>query len=97
MSGLPSYVNQHQLISLETVVSNISTVNDIERTLHSRRLVPRGTTQMQLYSGSRWRPLHGDEQLGDVGIGPLSHVHLRCRLLGGASAGKSVLNHLFLR
>lgn len=58
-------------------------VNDIERTLRDRKLVPTATRQLQLYSASRWSPLQGDERLGAVGLGPLSHVHLRCRLFGG--------------
>lgn len=68
------------------MVSDLTTVNEIEDELARRGLFPSHWQQLAYLSSSGLccHPLHGSDTMGDLQVGSLSHLHLRCIFLGGS-------------
>ncbi|KAI0061952.1 hypothetical protein BV25DRAFT_717876 [Artomyces pyxidatus] len=69
--------------SVPLVVSNDTTVGDVLTSLAVRGLQSASSRETHLYtSGRNPRALERHERLGDLAIGALSHLHVRCLVLG---------------
>ncbi|KAJ7897867.1 hypothetical protein B0H14DRAFT_3424731 [Mycena olivaceomarginata] len=69
--------------SLPVLVTDHTTVADIYRYLMSIGIVPSGL--QQLYFTHLGRRVAWADKMGSLGLGALSHLHLRVRVLGGAN------------
>ncbi|GBE89936.1 Putative AC transposase OS=Zea mays PE=2 SV=2 [Sparassis crispa] len=85
-----SLVQEAGILFLFVIVTNSTSVQDIICLLKRRCLVPADQTSLYLYAAvphTRWLRLH--ERLGELGLGPMSHVHVRIRVLGGSNPSSS--------
>ena len=78
----------HTLLILGSVVSDSTTVQDIERELARRCLFPIYHKDLPYISinGSCSRSIKSSDTMGGLSAGPLSHLQIRCRFLGGSGA-----------
>jgi hypothetical protein len=84
------------LIDHNLVITAETTANMVLETLWLRGYLPGTYQTTHLLFASGCRPLAGTDRMGDVGIGSLSHLHLRMRCPGGAShSGKLSSNVIY--
>jgi hypothetical protein len=71
---------------LESVVSGSTTVWDVECELARRCLFPSFNKDLLYISinGSRSHSIKSSDTMGGLSAGPLSHLQIRCRFLGGS-------------
>jgi hypothetical protein len=71
---------------LSAVVSDCTTINDIEHELARRGFFPSTNQDLSYISmtGSRYRRIAHSDSMKDLLAGPLSHFQIRCSFLGGS-------------
>ncbi|KAJ7112460.1 hypothetical protein C8R43DRAFT_961855 [Mycena crocata] len=86
-TGLAIYLCLYLLLvvdGLHPFVTASTTIGDIYRHLISPACVPTGGT-VQLYFTHAGQRVNWDDMIKSFGLGPLSHLHMRARTLGGAT------------
>ncbi|KAF7334416.1 hypothetical protein MVEN_02270900 [Mycena venus] len=67
-------------LAIPAVVTDDTTINDVYDQLKSLRFVPTGSHQdSDLYFTHRGRRVTWTDTMESLGLGPLSHLHVRCR------------------
>ena len=74
-----------KLLTLESVVSDSTTIHDIEHELMWWCLFPFFCKDLLYISiGSHSHSIKSSDTIGDLSAGPLNHLQIRCRFLGGS-------------
>jgi hypothetical protein len=85
VSAAPTFIKFYILLLLLVAMAEI-TINDILLTLENHRIFHPDGIGYGLYTATcRFWSLAGTATLGDLGVGPQTHFHLRYLLLGGSS------------